>query len=164
MADTVGPSGATIPVSQTEWNTDQLYIHLTGKIEDLKSSMGDLRTADHIALTAALAAAEKAVASALAAQEKAVQAALLAVKEATDKQEREVTEWRRGANEWRGAMDDRESRFVHTETFDAKVGAIESRLADLTRSRDLDAGRRIAQTLIGSGLAIAIAIALRFLG
>lgn len=160
MADTVGPSATPIPVGVQTWSPEHLYIHLTGKIEDLKSSLGDLRTADHIALNAALHAAKDAVA-----------AALVAVEKASDKNDREVKEWRLNSNEWRAAMDDREARFVQVATFEARLSGILSevkglsqKIEDLTRSRDLEAGRRAAQTAIMGFALVALTIALRFLG
>lgn len=56
-------------------------------------------------------ASDKAVLSALAAQEKAVNAALAAAEKAVAVAERNAEEWRKGANEWRGTMNDRESKF-----------------------------------------------------
>lgn len=176
MADVanVGPSPQAIPVLQGEWPPDILYVHMAAKVEDLKAHLGDLRTSDLLALQAAFVAAEKAVDTALvaqekavnaalAAQEKAVSAALAAQEKATDKYEREVKEWRMASNEWRDAMDDRESRFVQTDTFDARLLGIDGRLADLTRSRDLAVGRQAAQTAIIGVVFAAITIALRFL-
>ena len=58
------------------------------------------------------AASDKAVLSALAAQEKAVNAALAAAEKAVAVAERNAEEWRKGANEWRGSMMDRESKFA----------------------------------------------------
>ena len=58
------------------------------------------------------AAQEKAVKDALAAQEKAVNAALAASEKAVSVAENNAEKWRANANEWRGAMTDREQRFV----------------------------------------------------
>ena len=57
-------------------------------------------------------AQEKAVREALAAQEKAVTAALTAAEKAVAVAERNAEEWRKGANEWRGSMTDREQNFA----------------------------------------------------
>ena len=155
----VGPTGAAVPVPQKDWPPDLLYIHLSSKIEDLKSHMGDLRTADNIALAAALNAAEKAVAAALASQEKA-----------TEKYEREIKEWRAASNEWRGALSDRDVRFVEQTTLDAQIkgvnqqlDALDSKIDDLTRSRDLALGRQAATTALIGIVFAAITIALRFI-
>ncbi|MDP9144500.1 MAG: hypothetical protein M3N43_07365 [Actinomycetota bacterium] len=156
----VGPSATPIPVPNTEMSSEMLYIHISGKLEDFKSHMGDLRTADQLALQAALAAAEKAVDKALASAEKS-----------SDKYEADVERWRLANNEWRAAMIDRESRFVTEDAFDARLNGINTRfdqtdkkLDDLTRSRDLNQGRQMAVTaFIGLAFA-AITVALRFVG
>lgn len=105
------------------------------------------------------------------AQEKAVTAALTAAKEATDKYEADVERWRIANNEWRQAMLDREQQFVSTTTFDAQMTSrnqrfddLDKKIDDLTRSRDVSAGRQHAITaLLGLAFA-AITVALRFVG
>jgi hypothetical protein len=62
---------------------------------------------------------DKAVLSALAAQEKAVTAALAAAEKAVAVAERNAEEWRKGANEWRGSMTDREKNFAGAPEFAA---------------------------------------------
>lgn len=57
-------------------------------------------------------AQQKAIADALAAQEKAVAAALAAAEKAVSVAEANAEKWRINANEWRGAMDDRERNFL----------------------------------------------------
>lgn len=187
MADVanVGPSAQSIPVPNSDWPPDMLYVHLSSRIEDLKSHLGDLRTSDLLALQAAFVAAEKsrdlalsaqekAVQAALVAQEKAVQAALAAAEKATDKYEREVKEWRVASNEWRDAMNDRETRFVNADTFTSEMtgmsnqienvrSTMEIAVADLRRSRDLAVGRQTAATALIGLIFAAITIALRFL-
>lgn len=59
----------------------------------------------------------QAVKDALAAQEKAVNAALVAAEKAVNVAETNAQEWRKGANEWRQAMTDREIKFVGTSEF-----------------------------------------------
>lgn len=68
----------------------------------------ELRTADR------LASQDKATATALAAAEKAVNAALAAQEKAVSLAEANSALWRASANEWRGAMTDREGQFVKT--------------------------------------------------
>lgn len=163
MADTVGPSATPIPVGVQTWSSEHLYIHLTGKIEDLKSALGDLRTADHIALNAALTAAKE-----------AVNAALLSVKEANEKNDKEVLAWRENANNWRSAMDDREERFVQKGVHDASIKSLTDTQSELRKMvdegfkelrefRDRETGRRTAQTaIVAVGLAL-LTIGLRFI-
>lgn len=175
MADVanVGPSPQSIPVIHSEWPPDVLYVHLQGKIEDLKAHLGDLRTSDLLALQAAfvaaekavdtaLTAAEKAVGAALAAQEKAVSAALASAEKATDKYEREVERWRANSNEWRSAMDDREKNFLSIDAYTAAHGPLAADVADLKKTRDQNQGRQMAMTVF-MGVAFAIiTVVLRF--
>lgn len=174
MPEGVGPTAAVIPVSAQSWSADHLYIHFAGKIEDLKSSLGDLRAADakaieaaliaqQQAVAAALVAAEKAVTTALASAEKAVSAALAAQEKATDKYEREVERWRANSNEWRDAMDDRERKFVGSDAYLAAHTPLVMDIADLKSSRDREKGRQVATTaFVGFAFAI-ITVVLRFL-
>lgn len=57
-------------------------------------------------------AQEKAVAAALAAQKEAVAAALAAAEKAVAVAEVNAEKWRQNANEWRGAMTDRDRNFL----------------------------------------------------
>jgi len=65
------------------------------------------------------AASDKAVLAALAAQEKAVNAALAASEKAVAVAERNAEKWRENANEWRGTMNDRETKFAQRGDLDA---------------------------------------------
>lgn len=79
-------------------------------VETLKAHFDALREADKQAVSAALAAAEKAVTVAEANAEK----------------------WRDNANEWRGAMGDREKDFARRVEVDTAVGNLDSLLGALT--------------------------------
>lgn len=57
-------------------------------------------------------------------QDRAVSAALAAAKEAVDKAEREGQRWRDNANEWRGAMSDRERNFLTRVEFYSIIGTL----------------------------------------
>ena len=92
-------------------------------IETLRQHFLALRESDSKAIAAALAAAEKAVAAALAASEKAV-----------TKAETNAEKWRDSANEWRGAMNDRERVLMPRQ--EAEV-----RLAMLEKSINTSAGK-----------------------
>lgn len=89
-----------------------------------------LRSADAAAVSAALAAAEKAVAIAEANAEK----------------------WRDNANEWRGAMQDREQKFALRDAMEAAIGnlaatviagdtALSTQINDLKATRSEGVGR-----------------------
>lgn len=58
----------------------------------------------------------------------AISAALAAAQLAVDTAEKNAEKWRDSANEWRGAMDDREVRFVNRAENDALLKAINDRL------------------------------------
>lgn len=180
----IGPTATVIPVPSESWPPDLLYIHFAAKVEELKSHLGDLRTADAKAVEAALRAAEKAVDAALAAAEKA-----------TNKYERDVERWREANNEWRATLVDREVKFLLIDTYNARMNSVDNAFNALTETinelrtfRDislslgprLDAlskqvdetndwrnkqlGRQQAQLLITIGLFALITFAARFLG
>jgi len=62
------------------------------------------------------------------AQERAVEAALLSARSAVEKAEAESREWRRGSNEWRDAMSDKDARFLTREEADARFMARDTRI------------------------------------
>lgn len=55
-------------------------------------------------------------------KDKAINAALAAAKEAVGISQKNADTWREGANEWRGAMQDRERNFLSRKEFYAIVG------------------------------------------
>lgn len=67
---------------------------------------------------------DKAVNAALAAAKEAVGAALAASEKAVDKAEGNAEKWRDSANEWRGAMSDREREFLTRREFYGMVGTL----------------------------------------
>lgn len=58
----------------------------------------------------------------LAEKDKALSAALASAEKAVLKKEEEVEKWRQNANEWRGAMSDRERDFLTRKEFYAMIG------------------------------------------
>lgn len=84
---------------------------------------------------------DKAVVDALAAAEKAVNAALVAADKAVEKEQANAEKWRNSANEWRDAMNDRETRFLGKDEAALMVQGVEARVTKLERSSDLLAGR-----------------------
>ena len=104
---------------------------------------------------------EKAVAAALAAAEKAVNAALAAQEKAVALAERNAEKWRESANEWRDAMDDRETRFV-------KVGEYSLALLQIKEIKEalaLSSGRGQGwaagwQLLLGLAALLAVAVSI----
>jgi len=62
--------------------------------------------------------------------DKAVTAALAAVKEAGDKAEDERKAWQANSNEWRGAMDDREARFMPRTEHQSTYSSLSAQVTD----------------------------------
>jgi glyoxylate carboligase len=104
--ETISPSG---------WTVDTLKALMDER--DLR--YGQLSDAKEKAITAALAAAEKAVSVAELNSEK----------------------WRSNANEWRSAMDDREKKFVIKDNFDTTILNLQRDVKEMKESRDRVEGK-----------------------
>lgn len=76
---------------------------------------------------------EKAVEAALAAQEKAVTAALEASDKAISKAEANAEKWRENANEWRGAMSDRDRELPSRREVETALQGVSDRTSVLER-------------------------------
>lgn len=83
-----------------------------------------------------------AVQAALVAQEKAVQAALAAADKAVAKAEEGATAWRVSANEWRGAMSDRERTFITRTEYDQGMKAMTEKVEMLRQFADVATGQQ----------------------
>lgn len=103
-----GGGGGHTEKQPSGWSIDTLKEHMQAALE-----AADTRYEQRFL------AQEKAVREALAAQEKAVGAALTAAEKAVAVAERNAEEWRKGANEWRGSMTDRERKFVAVPELEA---------------------------------------------
>src|SRR3990172_8236015 len=57
-----------------------------------------------------------------------VEGAVLSARPAVEKAEAESREWRRGSNEWRDAMSDKDARFLTREEADARFMARDTRI------------------------------------
>lgn len=109
----MGVGGGQTEKEPSGWSTDTLKEHLEALVE-----AADVRYEQRFL------AQEKAVREALASQEKAVVAALTAAEKAVLVAERNAEEWRKGANEWRGSMNDREKNFASR----TELGALKERI------------------------------------
>lgn len=187
MADVanVGPQAQSIPVPHNDWPPDVLYIHLSGKIEDLKGHIGDLRTADLLALQAAFVAAKEAVQTAFISQEKAILAALEADKRTSEVVQRTNDELRELQTKYTAELQNLQTRytenhlnqlndaarrsaeerahFVSVEAYNAAHGPLVQDIESLKLSRERDRGRQQAQVAIVGFIFAAITIALRFI-
>jgi len=133
-----------------KWTFETLLFHIGSRLEDAERRTADRFSAQEKAVAAALAAAEKAVNAALAAQEKAVSLA-----------EGNAGLWRASANEWRGAMDDREGKFVKLGEYQLaliQLKEIKEALANATgRGEGWQSGW---QLLLGVATLVSIAVAI----
>lgn len=79
---------------------------------------------------------DKAVQAALAAAEKAVSAALVAAERAREAAEANGEKWRANANEWRGAMNDREAKFTLKTELEAETKTLQADLRTVKSLHD----------------------------
>ena len=84
---------------------------------------------------------EKALQAALLAQEKAVAAALASADKANDKSQADAENWRAQANEWRGAMSDRDRELPSRREVDAARAGLDDRIRRLEDAAKASAGR-----------------------
>ena len=98
-------------------------------------------------------AQKEATANALAAQALATANSLAAQALATAKAEDESQRWRESANEWRGAMTDREKQF-----------ATQVEVNDLKKSRDITAGQSTGRSDVWGWVVGALGIAMGIVG
>lgn len=101
----------------------QLY----GGVEGIVASL----QAEITGLNRLLAEIDKRYAQQFTAQEKAVGAALAAAEKAVAVAEQNSDKWRTNANEWRGAMDDREDRFVQKEHLNPMLAGLQKEVNEL---------------------------------
>lgn len=133
-----------------QWTFETLLIHITALLAEAEKRNADRFAAQDKAVVAALAGQQREVLAALSSQEKAV-----SIAEANSKS------WRENANEWRGAMTDRESNFV-------KVGEYQLLLTQVKEMRDslaMIAGRGQGwasgwQILLGLAALVGVAVAM----
>jgi hypothetical protein len=98
----------------------------------------------------------------LAEKDKAINIALAAAKEAVGVAETNAEKWRDNANEWRGAMSDREKKFLSREEFLAfkesseKALKIEKERADRGEGRGVGLNAFWGYLIGGIGLVLAI--------
>jgi len=98
--------------------------------------------------------------------EKAVDAALAAADKATSKAEMNAEKWREAANEWRGAMSDRDRELPSRREVDTGLAALDARIVILETAGNRSAGRTegisvstgMVTGLLGAVLAIVLIV------
>ena len=88
-----------------------------------------------------------------------IKLALDASEKAVEKSERAGEMWRANANEWRGAMGDRDAKFAQKETVDREISNLRQSLGELRRSQDAESGKDAGSHAAWGYVATAIAIA-----
>lgn len=90
------------------WTTDTLRDHVLALIERTKITLEAADNASELRNEQRFTAQQQAIKDALISQKEAVAAALVAAEKAVLVAEQNAEKWRAAANEWRGAMNDRE--------------------------------------------------------
>jgi hypothetical protein len=106
---------------------------------------------------------EKALQAALLAQEKAVNAALQSSDKAIDKAEANAEKWRASANEWRGAMSDRDRELPSRREVDTAMDGLSERLRiveqRVEKAKDHSEGKSAGVGLIGAVVVGSVTVA-----
>jgi hypothetical protein len=121
--------------------TKETRSHVFDAINSLRRELTTIINERDRRYTERSAQQDKAVVDALAAAEKAVNAALVAADKAVEKEQVNAEKWRNNANEWRQAMDDRETRFMGKEEANLTVRAVEARVTKLEAASNVGEGR-----------------------
>jgi hypothetical protein len=130
-------SGET-KVSVSGWTTDTLLAYIKALLDerDLRFTQAleaherycaaseQVTRETFLSKDALAAARELAITQKFESQEKAVTSAMLAADKATVVAEHTAEKWRLSANEWRGAMDDRERNYVMRSTYEQAILSI----------------------------------------
>jgi hypothetical protein len=101
-------------------------------LEERSDRIDDRFAADRRALDAALLAVQRETDARFIALEKRLLDALAAGERAAGILEKQAAEWRASANEWRGAMQDRDQRLVPRDTYETGHAALEKQVDELT--------------------------------
>lgn len=115
-------------------------------------------------IDAMFAEKEKALQAALASQKEAVAAALDAADKAVTKAEANAEKWRENANEWRGAMSDRDRELPSRREVETLVAGVAARVSVLEGWRARFSGKAegigvSASVLVGSLSALGVVVA-----
>jgi cystathionine beta-lyase/cystathionine gamma-synthase len=123
----------------TLWNPE-IKAHVFAEIEGLRRETLIILNERDRRYTERSSQQDKAVVDALAAAEKAVNAALVAADKAVEKEQANAEKWRNSANEWRQAMNDRETRFLGKDEAALMVSGVEARVTLLEKVGNMTAG------------------------
>jgi len=122
-----------------------------------KASSDDIPIRDYV--DAMLAQADKRNEQRFLAQEKAVDAALASADKASSKSEVNAERWRASANEWRGAMSDRDRELPSRREVDAAMAAHDERIRRLEDEAKSNKGKSAGIGLIVSVIVGSVTLA-----
>jgi hypothetical protein len=98
------------------------------------------------------------------AQEKFHAAALAASEKQVALAEANAEKWRANANEWRGAMDDREGKFVLKDSLGPELSALHKEVDVLRENAQLTAGKGAGMTTMWGYVTAAVTLLISVLG
>ena len=163
--------------SESSWTVDTLKDHLSALITETEKRLSAADESAQKANQQRFDSQQQGVKDALTAQKEAVAAALVAAEKAVLVAETNAEKWRMNANEWRGSMLDRETKFAMRTEVEAELKGIRTELASLKESQAAGSGEKSGRlssqqflmmivSLIGSliligGTVTAIAFAIR---
>ena len=93
------------------------------------------------------------------AKEKAISAALAAAEKAVTVAEINSQKWRENANEWRQAMDDRETQFVKSDNFRTTISNLVKDIQELKGRIDIHDGKSVGVHTLWGFMVAAVATA-----
>jgi hypothetical protein len=163
--------------SESGWSVDTLKEFVLALLQQVRGELAGLIAASEKRLDAAIVAAAKAaqerfesqqqgVKDALTAQKEATASALVSAEKAVLVAENSAEKWRMNANEWRGSMLDRETRFAQRTEVEAELKSVRAEIASLKETRAEGIGSKAMMifliTLLGAAATIiGIVIAMR---
>jgi hypothetical protein len=120
--------------SQSAWTTDTVLAHMISLLQETEKRLAAADTAAEKANQQRFDAQQQGVKDALTAQKEAVAAALVAAEKAVLVAETNAEKWRLAANEWRGAMNDRERTLMPRSEAEASAKSDRARVEEGLRS------------------------------
>lgn len=117
------------------WTVDTLKEYVIALIGDTEKRLIEADAAAEKANQQRFDAQQQGVKDALTAQKEAVAAALVAAEKAVLVAETNAEKWRMNANEWRGSMLDRETKFAMRTEVEAELKGVRMEISSLRETR-----------------------------
>jgi len=127
--------------SESSWTVDTLKDHLAALIIETEKRLHEADIAADLRNDQRFVAQQQAIQDALTAQKEATAAALAASEKAVAVAEVNAEKWRASANEWRGAMNDRERSLMPRPEAEAMYKSNAERIDALQSRMDRNEGK-----------------------